>query len=46
MSHAIDAWQQKKSYHIIADKHGVSKSTLQRLFNGGVSMSAFNAAKH
>lgn len=54
MRHAIDAWEheqvkpaetKKKSYRIISDEYSVSKSTLQRLCNGGVSMSAFNAAK-
>lgn len=29
----------------VAATHNVSKSTLQRLVNGGVSMSAFNAGK-
>ena len=30
------------SYRAVADKHDVSKSTLQRLVNGGISMSAFS----
>jgi len=33
------------SYWEVADKHDVSKSTLQCLVNGGISMSAFNASK-
>ena len=33
------------SYQAVADKHEVSKSTLQHLVNGGISMSAFNASK-
>ena len=33
------------SYRAVADKHDVSKNTLQRLVNGGISMSAFNASK-
>jgi hypothetical protein len=33
------------SYRAVADKHDVSKSTLQRLVNGGISMSAFNTSK-
>jgi hypothetical protein len=32
------------SYQAVADNHDVSKSTLQRLLNGGISMSAFTAS--
>src|SRR3979411_665354 len=51
---AIDEYQQQElkpnaadrlSYRAVADKYNVSKSTLQRLVNGGISMSAFNASK-
>ncbi len=54
MRAAIDEYQQQKlkpnavdrlSYQAVADKHDVSKSTLQRLVNGGISMSAFNTSK-
>ena len=33
------------SYQAVTDIHKVSKSILQRLVTGGVSMSAFNAGK-
>jgi hypothetical protein len=50
---AIDEYQEQElkstvdrlSYRAVADKHDVSKSTLQRLVNGGISMSSFNALK-
>jgi transcriptional regulator GlxA family with amidase domain len=54
MRAAIDEYQEQElnpntadrlSYQAVADKHDVSKSTLQRLVNGGISMSAFNASK-
>ena len=53
MCKAIDVYQQqefkpkdqRKSYQEVADDFDVSKSTLQRLVMGGVSMSAFNAGK-
>ena len=54
MRAAIDKYREQElnpnaadrlSYREVADKHDVSKSTLQRLVNGGISMSAFNASK-
>jgi hypothetical protein len=54
MQHAIDEYlcEQEKpdgvrkcGYRPIADKYGVSSSTLQALVNGGTSLSAFNATK-
>jgi hypothetical protein len=53
MCQAIDMYQQqefkpkeqRKSYWEVADEFDVSKSTLQRLVMGEVSMSAFNAGK-
>ena len=54
MRTAIDEYQAQElkpevgnrlSYRAVADKHDVSKSTLQHLVNGGISMSAFNASK-
>ena len=54
MQHAIDEYLreqakpdgvQKHGYRPIADKYGVSRSTLQALVNGGTSMSAFNVTK-
>jgi hypothetical protein len=54
MRAAIDEYREQElnpnaadrlSYRAVADKHDVSKSTLQRLVNGGISMSAFNASK-
>jgi DNA-directed RNA polymerase specialized sigma24 family protein len=54
MRAAIDKYRQQElrpraadhlSYQEVADKHDVSKSTLQRLVNRGISMSAFNASK-
>jgi hypothetical protein len=54
MRAAIDEYREQElnpnaadrlSYRAVADKHDVSKSTLQRLINGGISMSAFNASK-
>jgi len=54
MRTAIDEYRQQElkpnaadrlSYRAVADKYNVSKSTLQRLVNGGISMSAFNASK-
>src|ERR1700692_209863 len=53
MRQAIDVYRQqefkpkdeRKSYRQVADEFDVSKSTLQRLVMGGVSMSAFNAGK-
>lgn len=54
MRHALDTYAQeqlkpagvkRRSLREVADEYFVSKSTLQRLANGGISMSAFNAAK-
>ena len=54
MRAAIDEYREQElnpnaadrlSYRAVADKHDMSKSTLQRLVNGGISMSAFNASK-
>lgn len=53
MRQAVDDYKQqefkpkelRQSYVTVAATHNVSKSTLQRLVNGGVSMSAFNAGK-
>jgi len=54
MQKAIDEYQReqakpdgmrKRGYRPIADKYGVSSSTLHSLVNGHTSMSAFNAAK-
>jgi hypothetical protein len=53
MQRAIDEYKQQElkpknlwlSYKTVADIHNVSKSTLQHLVTGGVSMSAFNAGK-
>jgi hypothetical protein len=53
MQLAIDMYRQQefkpkdqcKSYWEVADEFNVSKSTLQRLVAGGISMSAFNAGK-
>jgi hypothetical protein len=53
MWRVIDEYKQQElkskksrlSYQTVADLHKVSKSTLQRLVTGGVSMSAFNAGK-
>jgi hypothetical protein len=53
MRRAIDEYKQQElkpknlrlSYKTVANLHNVSKSTLQRLVTGGVSMSAFNAGK-
>jgi transcriptional regulator with XRE-family HTH domain len=54
MQHAIDEYLReqekpdgvrKRGYRPIADKYGVSSSTLQALVNGGTSLSAFNATK-
>lgn len=50
---AIDDYKQqalkqkslRQSYQTVANNHGVSKSSLQRLVAGGIPMSAFNAAK-
>jgi helix-turn-helix, Psq domain len=53
MRQAIDEYKRqefkpkelRKSYRQVADDYDVSKSTLQRLVQGGISMSAFNAGK-
>ena len=54
MQHTIDKYLheqakpdgvQKHGYRPIADKYGISRSTLQALVNGGTSMSAFNTMK-
>ena len=53
MQRAIDEYKQQElkpknlqmSYQAVTDIHKVSKSILQRLVTGGVSMSAFNAGK-
>ena len=54
MRAAIDEYREQElkpdvsdrlSYRAVADKHDMSKSTLQCLVNGGISMSAFNASK-
>jgi Tc5 transposase DNA-binding domain len=53
MCRAIDEYKEQElqpknlrlSYQTVADTHNVSKSTLQRLVTGGVSMSTFNAGK-
>jgi hypothetical protein len=53
MRRGIDEYKQQElkpknlrlSYKTVANLHNVSKSTLQRLVTGGVSMSAFNTGK-
>ncbi len=54
MQKAVDEYQheqakpdgmRKLGYRPIADKYGVSRSTLHAMVNGHVSMSAFNASK-
>ena len=54
MQKAVDEYQREQAkpdgmrklgYRPIADKYGVSRSTLHAMVNGHVSMSAFNASK-
>ena len=41
---ALGAGEKRRGYRTIADKWGVDKSVLQRLVQGGTSLSAFNAS--
>jgi len=44
-SRPLNLGERKRGFQPIVDKWNVSKSTLERLVNGGASISTFNASK-